>query len=174
MNLARFSRIALMIMAAGLLISCSEKAADRRAPSTDMTQPTLGPHTNLEGHAPSWPMPDGRDGARPSSRQAGTLPAIAPEEARNHFGQTRTVCGTVTSAQYLVRTKGQPTVLNLNRPYPDQVFTVLIWGRDRAKFSAPPETCYRGKQISVTGRIVQYRGKPEIIVNDPSQLAVTP
>jgi DNA/RNA endonuclease YhcR with UshA esterase domain len=41
---------------------------------------------------------------------------------------------------------------------------------DRAKFGTP-ETSLRGKRVCVTGQIRDYRGKPEIILNEPSQLA---
>ena len=108
--------------------------------------------------------------AAPSARNR---PAIAAENALNYVGQTGTVCGTVASVRYAVHTKGQPTFLNLNRPYPNQIFTALVWGRDRAKFLEPPETCYRGRKICVTGRIVEYRGKAEIIVKDPSQITAS-
>jgi hypothetical protein len=95
---------------------------------------------------------------------------ISPEEAINHIGEKGTVCGVVASATYSARTKGQPTFLNLNRPYPNHIFTALIWGSDRSKFSVPPEQNYRNKKICVTGTIKQFRGVPEIIVNDPAQI----
>jgi len=78
----------------------------------------------------------------------------------------------VASAKYAARTRGQPTFLDLNRPYPNRIFTVVIWGRDRLGFPEPPEVFYRGKRISVTGRIVEYRGKLQIVVKGPSQIAV--
>lgn len=95
---------------------------------------------------------------------------ISPDNAINHIGENGTVCGIVASAHYATRTKGQPTFLNLGRPYPNHIFTALIWGSDRSKFSAPPEVYYRDKKICVTGIIKQYRGIPEIIVSDPSQI----
>ena len=70
-----------------------------------------------------------------------------------------TVCGTVASTNFAARSKGQPTYLNLDRPYPNQVFTVLIWGSDRPKFGAP-ETTLMGKKLCATGTIKAYRGKP--------------
>jgi hypothetical protein len=109
----------------------------------------------------------------PLQPSGSSLRGIAPEDAINHIGQTQTVCGIVASAKYAAGRKSKPTFLNLNRPYPDQIFTVLIWGRDRPKFSEPPEEFYPGKQICVTGRIVKYRGKPQIVVEDPSQLVVS-
>lgn len=62
---------------------------------------------------------------------------ITAAEAKDHVGETRTVCGKVASTHYASGSKGQPTFLNLDEPYPKEVFTILIWGSDRAKFGAP-------------------------------------
>jgi len=95
---------------------------------------------------------------------------ISPEDGAKFIGQQKTVCGTVASTHFADRSRGQPTFINLGKPYPDQIFTVLIWGSDRGKFEKAPETLYSGKEICVTGMIQSYRGKPEIIVRDPSQI----
>jgi DNA/RNA endonuclease YhcR with UshA esterase domain len=50
------------------------------------------------------------------------------------------------------------------------VFTAVIFGADRSKFGTP-EASLRGKRVCVTGQIRDYRGKAEIILNDPSQLS---
>ena len=97
---------------------------------------------------------------------------VNPIDAHKFIGMEKTVCGTVASATYAIRTKGRPTFLNLDQPYPKQIFTVLIWGSDRNKFKNPPETFFRGKRICVTGIIESYRGKPEIIVRGPDQIVV--
>jgi len=97
---------------------------------------------------------------------------INPIDAHKYIGMEKTVCGTVASATYAIRTKGRPTFLNLDQPYPKQIFTVLIWGSDRNKFKNPPETFFKGKRICVTGIIEDYRGKPEIIVRGPDQIIV--
>ena len=65
--------------------------------------------------------------------------------------------------------RGRPTFLNFDQPYPNQVFTLLIWGSDRSKFG-DPETSYRGKRICVTGKISDYKGVPEIAAKAPSQV----
>jgi len=97
---------------------------------------------------------------------------IPAAEAAQHVGETAEVCGRVASAAYISTIKGQPTFLNFERPYPDQVFTVVIWGAHRWKFDAPPERLFNGKTVCVTGLIETYRGKPEIVVGDPEQLVV--
>jgi len=83
---------------------------------------------------------------------------ITPEDAAKFIGQQKTVCGTVASAHYATRSKGQPTFINLDKPYPNQVFTVLIWGSDRSKFDRPPEALYLKKDICVTGMVQSYQG----------------
>ncbi len=97
---------------------------------------------------------------------------IEVEEAAAHVGQDATVCGTVSSAAYLGRTSGTPTFLNLGRPYPDQLFTVVIWGSTRGLFEDEPEALFDGRRICVTGRIVEYKGKPQIVVEDPAQIEI--
>ena len=91
-------------------------------------------------------------------------------EAKNHVGEFKTVVGTVVSGKYLSRSKGKPTFINLDKPYPNQIFTILIWGSDRSKFKQPPESLYYGKKIAVTGVIIEYKGITEIIVRNPSQI----
>jgi len=92
-------------------------------------------------------------------------------QAKHHIGQQATVCGRVASGRYTPRTPGSPTFLDLDGAYPNQSFTVIIWGNNRPKFKTP-ETTYREKSICVSGRIGTYRGEPEIIASDPGQLSV--
>src|SRR5262245_60066300 len=76
--------------------------------------------------------------------------SISAQDAAAHIGETATVCGTVVSANYAVKSKGQPTFLNFDRPYPNQIFTVMIWGNDRAKFGEP-ENVMLGKKLCASG-----------------------
>ena len=64
----------------------------------------------------------------------------------------------------------QPTLLDIGEPSPHAVFTAVIYRADRSKFGTP-ETSLGGKRICVTGQISDYRGKPEIVLTDPSQLS---
>ena len=98
--------------------------------------------------------------------------AITAAQAAQHVGEVQTVHGVVASATYASGTKGQPTFLNLDKPYPETIFTVVIWGSDRGKFAAPPEKALMGKTVRVTGKITAYRGAPEIVVHDPTQIVL--
>jgi hypothetical protein len=100
---------------------------------------------------------------------ASNAQSLSAQDAARHVGENATVCGVVASANYAARSRGQPTFLNLDKPYPSQIFTAVIWGEDRAKFGAP-EASFQGKQICVSGAIRLYRGEPEIIVSEPGQI----
>lgn len=54
---------------------------------------------------------------------------ITAAEAKNHIGETATVCGRVVSAHYAATSRSRPTFLNLDEPYPREVFTVVIWDK---------------------------------------------
>lgn len=99
--------------------------------------------------------------------------SIPANEAAQHVGETAQVCGHVASAAYFASIKGSPTFINLDRPYPDQTFTVVIWGDARGRFEGPPERLFDGKTVCVTGRIETYRGKPQIVVTSPDQMTTT-
>jgi DNA/RNA endonuclease YhcR with UshA esterase domain len=92
-------------------------------------------------------------------------------QAKDHIGEKATVCGVVVDARYASSSRGRPTFLNLDKPYPNQVFTVVIWGEDRDKFGEPEEK-FRDKHICVTGTISSYRGVPQIIATDPKQIQI--
>ena len=95
-----------------------------------------------------------------------TLTAV---EAKAHIGERATVCGKVVSTRWAEGSRGSPTFLNFDEAYPDQVFTLVIWGNDRSKFGEP-ETAYRGKRICVTGKISAFKGVPEVVAAEPSQI----
>ena len=96
---------------------------------------------------------------------------LTTAEAKDHIGEQATVCGRVASTRYAETTRGKPTFLNLDKPYPSQLFTVLIWGDHREKFGSPEEK-YRDKQVCATGKITEYRGAPEIVISEPQNIEV--
>lgn len=97
---------------------------------------------------------------------------LTATEAKNHVGETATVCGVVASARYAASSRGQPTFVNLDQPYPNQLFTLVIWGSARGAFPQAPEVAYRAKRICVTGLIDTYRGSPQIVAHGPDAIRV--
>jgi hypothetical protein len=93
---------------------------------------------------------------------------ITAGEAKNHVGEKTTVCGKVVGVHFVSSGKGQPTFIHFDEQYPNQIFTVVIWGVDRPKFGRP-EDIYLDKDVCVTGKIMLYLRIPEIVATDPSQ-----
>jgi len=100
---------------------------------------------------------------------AASQTTISAREATQHIGEYAKVCGQVASTHFAYRSRGAPTFVNIDEPYPNQIFTAVIWVEDRAKFGSP-ETHYNNQYICVRGSIESYRGKPEIVLRDPSQV----
>jgi DNA/RNA endonuclease YhcR with UshA esterase domain len=89
-----------------------------------------------------------------------------PAEAAKHVGETATITGTVDGVHQSA--KGN-IFLNMGGKYPNQAFTAFIPSSSAAQFSNPQQ--YEGRTVSVSGKISLYKGKPEIIVNSPSQIS---
>jgi len=93
---------------------------------------------------------------------------IASKDAAKHIGDSVTVTAKVFGGKLF--TPSNMTLLDLGGENPNQDLTVMIGGLDRAKFSGAPEVDYKGKDVTVTGKIISYKGKPEIVVTNPKQL----
>jgi DNA/RNA endonuclease YhcR with UshA esterase domain len=122
--------------------------------------------------SPGGPVGSTRRKTPLPSAPGATVKRITSMESQQHIGESATVCGLVASARGFESTDGGRSYLNFDRPFPDQTFAVMIEGANRAKFKSPPDLLFNGKTICVTGSIVNYRGRPEIIVEDPAQIVV--
>lgn len=92
---------------------------------------------------------------------------ITSEEASKHIGDSVMLIDKVYDAKLL--TSGI-TVLNLGGKSPDQLVSVIIQSTDRLKFPFKPEERLTGKRVLVKGKIIENKGRPEIIVSEPDQL----
>jgi DNA/RNA endonuclease YhcR with UshA esterase domain len=104
------------------------------------------------------------------SVKASAQTIIAAKDAAKHIGETVTITEKVFSGKYFENNK--MTLLDLGGYNPNQLITVMIPGADKEKFKGNPEADYKGKEITVTGKIIDYKGKPEIVVTDPKQLKI--
>ena len=86
-------------------------------------------------------------------------------QAASHVGETATVCGKVAGTHHSGRGN---TFVNLDGAYPKQAFTAFI-PASSASVGADVRAL-EGKNICVTGKIVLYKGKPEIVVTTKGQI----
>src|SRR5437016_12704618 len=92
-------------------------------------------------------------------------PNYTAAEAAKHVGDTATVTDRVDG----VHQSGKGNIfLNMGGKYPNQAFTAFIPSASAPQFSQTQQ--YEGRTVSVSGKITLYKGKPEIIVNSPSQV----
>src|SRR5947209_9326383 len=76
---------------------------------------------------------------------------------------------TVTDRVDGVHQSGKGNIfLNMGGKYPNQAFTAFVPSSSAAQFSNPQQ--YEDKTVAVSGKITLYRGKPEIIVTNVSQI----
>jgi len=109
--------------------------------------------------------------SRPARAAVKVNTSLTADEARDHAQETNTVCGVVTTTKFLT-SKSKLTFLDLGRPFPNQPFAAVIPVAARSKFKRPPEELFKGKTICVTGLIIINRDKPQIVVDDPSQIQI--
>jgi len=97
---------------------------------------------------------------------------VRSNDASRFVGETVTVCGPVAGTGYFPHLKGEPTFINFDQRYPEQSFTVVIWGKYREKFEQSPDRLYADRELCVTGRVETYKGKPQIVVLSPDQIEI--
>lgn len=84
-----------------------------------------------------------------------------------HVGEFATVVGKVTEVR---QSQAGHVFINLDGNYPNESFTIFVPSTAVDQIGNPQKL--KDHQISVTGKIVIYRDKPEIVLNDSAQLKV--
>lgn len=98
---------------------------------------------------------------------------ISAREAIKYVGKRITVCDRVFGGIFIQKSKSQPTFLNVGAAYPNAPLTIVIWLTNRKKFRYKPEDYYKGRNVCITGEIIVYKGKAEMVVDDPDQIELS-
>ena len=89
-------------------------------------------------------------------------PTLTAAEAGQHVGENRTVCGEIANEYTASATHGTPTFVDIDQAYPHQIFDLVIWGDNKDDVGTFPKT---GK-ICASGKIILFKGRPEILLPD--------
>jgi hypothetical protein len=92
-------------------------------------------------------------------------------KAGEHVGEDVTVCGPVDSARQAKNSEGEPTFLHMGGAFPRHLFSARIWGADLPKFSLDVDSV-AGKTACISGKVEVANNRPEIVVTQPSLLAI--
>jgi micrococcal nuclease len=139
------------------------------------TENSDGDFEKAAGNAGFLPLPAERpraDAVTPAASPPTPVRPLPPgvvswEEAHRHIGRHVVVEGT------LVRTHRAKKVLYLNfHPNWKKYLTVVILGRNLARFPKDAEKFYRGKTVQVRGEVTLYKGRPEIVVRSPEAITL--
>jgi DNA/RNA endonuclease YhcR with UshA esterase domain len=89
------------------------------------------------------------------------------QDAGHYLGQRLTVEGDVVR----VYNSGKAAFLNFAQEYKGQ-FSVVIFASDFEQWAEAPDQVYLGQRVRVTGKIKEYKGAPEVIVESPDQIEI--
>lgn len=94
---------------------------------------------------------------------------IPTDSVSNYIGKTVKVCDKVYGT-HVSKGEKKVTSLNLGADFPHQKVAVVIFESDLSKFSYKPEIFLKDKNVCVTGKVITYKEKPQIVLNDPANL----
>ena len=97
-----------------------------------------------------------------TSSPADTATVLSSAQASEHVGENRTVCGEIANEYTASTSHGTPMFVDLDQAYPHQIFDLVIWGDNKADVGQFPKA---GK-VCASGKIIVYRGRPEILLPD--------
>ncbi len=97
---------------------------------------------------------------------------INAAEAAKHEGESVTVCTKIFGGKYFENSPKKQTLLDAGARYPNALLKIVILGEDRGNFSNKPEEFYVNKEVCVTGKIIIYKGKPEIEIKDETAIKI--
>ncbi len=80
-----------------------------------------------------------------------------------------TVCGTVVSTK--LSSNGH-VFINLDRAFPNQVFSISIFESNIKNFPYKPEEYLKGRTICVTGKISEYNGTPSMSIENEKSIGL--
>ena len=93
--------------------------------------------------------------------------AVEWHQAHRFLGQTITIKGKVVDA----RNTGTVCFLNFHRNWQDK-FYVIIFESSLHSWDEPPQEYFLNQQILVAGKVTQHKGRPQIRIQDPSQIVI--
>jgi micrococcal nuclease len=91
--------------------------------------------------------------------------SIKWQDAVKHMDKYVETEGTIISSF----NSGKICFLNFSKDYKNTL-TLVIFADDLRRFPANPEQYYKGRKISVQGRIKDYKGKVEIVLKSSDQI----
>lgn len=95
---------------------------------------------------------------------------ISLEEIPQNIDKKVKICDKIYGS-YVIKSNGI-TLLNVGNPYPDNPLTLAIFQKDLKNFSYVPADFLPEKSFCVTGKLIIYKDKPEIILKSEKDINI--
>ena len=119
---------------------------------------------NLKCAGPVPLLPENKFTAANATRPAKIGTALAAK----YYDETMVVTGKVVA----VSQRPTITILDIDQAYPNAYFTAVIFPANAGKFGDLKK--FANQNVEISGTIIEYRNKPEIILESPAQIKVVP
>lgn len=91
------------------------------------------------------------------------------EVVNKFIGMKKTICGTVVSTY---KSKKGNVFINLDKRFPNAVFSINIWSSNMTNFSYNPEEYFENRRVCVSGKISTNDGVANVSVENEKQIWV--
>lgn len=97
---------------------------------------------------------------------------IIPLDSISYYeGKTITINSKVQNT-YVSNGEKKTVFLNFGKPFPNETFKVVIFENDLIHFKYAPSEFLKNKQVEITGRVLIYNKRPQMIITNESQIKI--
>ena len=97
---------------------------------------------------------------------------VSAEDANKFVGENVTVTGKILGRKFAEKSKKPSTVLSMAGNGSQTLVTIVINNENRKNFPYNPEDYLSNKRVSITGKVTDINGRPEILINGPEDVKV--
>jgi hypothetical protein len=94
---------------------------------------------------------------------------ISLDQISENMGKKVKICDKIYGS-YITKGESPIILLNVGAEFPDNPFTLVVYQKSRKNFSYDPSEFLVGKSFCTTGKLVEFKGKPQIVLNSDKDL----
>lgn len=98
--------------------------------------------------------------------------AISAEMAKDFIGKHKTIKGKIVRITFKDNLNGNPTYIDIDKPFPYTSFNAVIWERDLNFFTPAFKEKLINQDVYISGKIKKYKGKPQITITSKDQIRI--
>jgi hypothetical protein len=105
------------------------------------------------------------------STQKAFTQIVTLENIARYDGHKVTICENIQGTYLSIKAK-KTDFLCFGQPYPNETFKVVIFEEALEQFSYNPTEYLKNKRVCITGEVVLYKVRPEMIITDEQQIKI--